>query len=189
MESAAHSHLSADNYLTSEQAGEVRHEYIGGVVYAMAGASEEHGLISGNLYVALRQHLGAGPCKTFIADMKVRLEIARDDIFYYPDVLVTCDPADTHRFYKTRPVFIAEVLSPETERYDRREKFLSYIRLPSLNEYLLISQSEPLATLFRRDRAWEPEHLHPGQELILPSLDFRMPVAALFAGVSLPSTG
>ena len=73
----------------------------------------------------------------------MRLEIARDDIFYYPDVIVTCDPEDSQRYYKTRPQFIAEVFSPETERFDRREKFLSYIRLPSLSEYLLVSQSTP----------------------------------------------
>ena len=185
MESVAHSFLSVEDYLAGERAGDRRHEYIGGEIHAMAGASEEHGLIAGNLFFALRQHVGSGPCKVFISDMKVRLEIARDDIFYYPDVLVTCDPADSQRYYKTRPQFIAEVLSPETERFDRREKFLSYIRLPSLSEYLLVSQSTPLATLFRRERDWEPEHLGVGQELVLPSLQFRLPISSLYAGVNL----
>lgn len=184
MESLAHSFVSVDDYLAGERAGDRRHEYIGGEIHAMAGASEEHGMISLNLASALRQHVGSGPCKVFIADMKVRLEIARDDIFYYPDVLVTCDPADSQRYFKTRPQFIAEVLSPETERFDRREKFLSYIRLPSLSEYLLVSQSLPLATLFRRENNWEPEHLGMNHELVLPSLQFRLPIPGLYAGVN-----
>ncbi len=124
--------ISVDAYLEGEETSEIRHEYIGGQVYAMSGGSEAHNLICGNLYSAMRHHLRGSPCKVFMADMKLRLNIAEDDIFYYPDLLVTCDPSDNERYFKTQPSVLVEVLSPSTERLDRREKFLSYIALPSL---------------------------------------------------------
>lgn len=125
---------SVGEYFEGEQLPEVRHEYIGGRVYAMSGGSEAHNILSGNLYVALREHFRGRPCRVFMADMKLRLNIAEDDIFYYPDLLVTCDSADDAKYYKTMPTVLVEVLSPPTERLDRREKFLSYQRLPSLEE-------------------------------------------------------
>ena len=85
-----------------------------------------------------------------MADMKLRLRIAEDDIFYYPDLMVTCDPSDDAPYYKTRPTVLVEVLSPSTERLDRREKFLSYQRLPSLEEYVLVDQERMRVTVFRR---------------------------------------
>jgi len=170
-------HVSVEEYLEGEKRSEIRHEYIGGEVYAMSGGSEVHNLICGNLYAAVRQHLRGNPCKVFMADMKLRLNIAEDDVFYYPDLLVTCDPADNEPYFKTKPVVLVEVLSPSTERLDRREKFLSYIALPTLKEYVLIDQSKQAVTRFRHENGWKPEHLTEGdaffggdlpQELRLP---------------------
>jgi len=95
--------VPVDEYLAREQDGEVRHEYIGGALHAMAGASEEHNTISGNLFAALHAHLRGKPCRAFMVDLKVRLQIARTDIFYYPDVMVVCDPRDTDRYFKRFP--------------------------------------------------------------------------------------
>src|SRR5437899_5049816 len=116
---------SVNEYLDGERIAEAKHEFVGGHVYAMAGASSEHNLIALGLASVLRSHLRGKPCQVFIADMKVRLLVSETDIFYYPDVLVTCDPRDKERYFKRFPHVLIEVLSPDTDRTDRREKFLS----------------------------------------------------------------
>ena len=104
--------LTEEEYLENERIGEVRHEYLGGLVYAMAGASATHNLIALTLATRLRAHLRGKGCQVFISDMKVK--IAAIDIFYYPDVMVTCDPADNADYFRTSPVLIIEVASPTT---------------------------------------------------------------------------
>ena len=176
--------ISVDDYLAGEPLGEVRHEYIGGTVYAMAGASEDHNVIALNLATALRAHLRGKRCRAFINDMKVRLQVADDDLFYYPDVMVACDPRDTHRFFKQFPRVIIEVLSPDTERTDRREKFLSYTRLETLEEYVLVAQARREVTVFRRSADWRPEVLgRPEDVLRLPSLEFELPLGLVYEDV------
>jgi Uma2 family endonuclease len=152
----------------------------------MAGGSEAHNAISLNLASALRAHFKGHPCRVFMADMKLRLTIAEEDIFYYPDVLVTCDPLDNEAYFKTRPVVIVEVMSPSTERLDRREKFLSYQQLPSLEEYVLVDQEKMHVTVFRRSSDWKPEHLQSGGDFLrLPSVSFHLPLTALYEDVRL----
>jgi Uma2 family endonuclease len=107
--------LSVAEYLTGELKSRDRHEYLGGVVYAMAGASEDHNLISLNLAFALRTHLRGGRCKVNMADVKVRLQISIEDVFYYPDVMVASDPRDTDPYFKRFPQVLIEVLSPQTD--------------------------------------------------------------------------
>jgi Uma2 family endonuclease len=177
-------HITVEEYLAGEQLSEIRHEYIGGAVYAMAGGSEAHNLICLNLATALRAQLRGKTCKVFMSDMKLRLQIAHDDIFYYPDLLVTSDPEDNATFYKTRPSVLVEVLSPSTERTDRREKFLSYQRLHSLSEYILISQDKLQVSIFRKANDWAPEQLLANDTLSLPSLAFDMPIAELYEDVT-----
>lgn len=176
-------HITIDEYIAGELVREVRHEYIGGQVYAMSGGSEAHNVLSGNLYAAMRQHFRGKPCKVFMADMKLRLNIAEDDIFYYPDLLITCDPADDAKYYKTQPLVLVEVLSPSTERLDRREKFLSYQKLPSLREYVLVNQEKMLVTVFRKETDWKPEHLGQGDSLRLGSIDFSLSLADVYEDV------
>ncbi len=175
--------IPVDEYLEGEEHSEFRHEYIGGQVYAMSGGSEVHNVLSGNLYAALRAHLRGQPCKVFMADMKLRLQIAQDDIFYYPDLMVICDPSDDATHYKTRPVVLVEVLSPTTERLDRREKFLSYQRLPSLEDYVLVDQEQMKVTVFRRGNDWNPEFLKSGDALNLPSISFELALADIYEDV------
>ena len=176
--------LSAEDYLAGERHSETRHEYLGGVVYAMAGASRGHNTISLNIASALRSHLRGKACQTFMADVKVRLEIGGDDIFYYPDVMVTCDRRDTDRYFSRFPKVLIEVLSPETERTDRREKFLSYIQIETLEEYVLVAQDKMEVTVFRRANKWQPEtSTKPDLHLKLASLDFEIPLSAVYEGV------
>ena len=176
--------MAVEDFLEGERHSEVRHEYIGGEVHAMAGASEEHNLISGNLFATLQAHLKGKPCRGFIHDMKLRLQVAGDDLFYNPDVMVVCDPRDTDRYFKRHPQVLVEVLSPETERTDRREKFLGYQRIDSLEEYLLVAQDKVEVTAFRRANQWIPEVLrHREDTLRIPSLEFAMTLADLYDGL------
>lgn len=178
--------LSVEDYLTGEELSEVRHEFIGGAVHAMAGASEEHNVIAVNLVAALHAHLRGKPCRAYIVDLKVRLQIARTDVFYYPDVMVVCDPRDTERYFKRHPKVLIEVLSPETERTDRREKFISYLQIETLEEYVLVAQDTMEVTIFRRAQEWQPEILRQPEDCLrLPCLDFSLPLSSVYEGVKL----
>jgi len=176
--------VSVEDYLSGELKSETRHEYLGGLVYGMAGTSEEHNFISGNLFASLHAYLRGKPCRVFMVDMKVRLLVARDDVFYYPDLMVACDPRDTDRYFKRYPKVLIEVLSPDTERTDRREKFLSYTGIETLEEYVLVAQDRREVTVFRRSRQWEPEVLMQlQQELQIPSIGFSMKLESIYEGV------
>ena len=154
--------ISIEAYLEGEKHGDVRHEYLAGQIYAMVGASDRHNLIAGNLFAALHQTTRGGPCQVFMSDMKLRIDTAGETYFYYPDLMVCCDPDDRARYWRTRPKLIVEVLSESTERIDRREKRLAYIQLDSLNHYLLVEQEFPSLTLYSRDDGWRPQRLEAG---------------------------
>ena len=146
--------LTADDYLAGELTSGMRHEFVDGEVYAMAGASESHNLIAGNVFATLRSLVRGGPCKVFISDVKLR--VAKWNAFYYPDVRVVCDAGDNQAYYKQSPCLLIEVLSASTESIDRREKMLAYRTLPSLREYVLIAQDKRHVELYRRaqDGRW-----------------------------------
>ncbi|HRI12987.1 MAG TPA: Uma2 family endonuclease [Verrucomicrobiota bacterium] len=177
--------MSVAEYLSGEEQSEVRHEYIGGSVYAMAGGSEEHCTITGNLFAALHAHLRGQRCRAFVADMKVRLVLRGEEVFYYPDVVVACDPRDTDRYFKRYPQVLIEVLSDSTERIDRREKRWSYLQMESLEEYVLVAQDYWEVTVYRRGHEWAPEILaSPDSVLTLPSLEFSVPLSAIYEGLA-----
>ena len=176
--------LSVEDYLAGEPASEVRHEYLGGIVYAMAGASIDHNKISLNLALHITGHLRGKRCEAFMADVKVRLEFASDEVFYYPDVMVACDSRDTDKFFKRFPKVLIEVMSESTERIDRREKRWSYQQIETLEEYVLVAQDRMEVTLFRRSNQWRPEvFTKPDQTLALPSLEFTVPLSGVYEGV------
>ncbi len=175
--------ISVDDYLTGEQLSSIRHEYVDGRVYAMVGASDRHGLMALSIASALRSHLRGSPCQVFIADMKVRVESATEDKFYYPDVLVSCDADDRERYFRRAPCLIVEVLSDATERLDRGEKFHAFRRLESLQEYLLVSQERELVELFRRETDWESELHGPDDTIALRSVDLELPVAWVYEDI------
>lgn len=139
--------LDVDDYLTGEETAPIKHEYVAGEVFAMAGASEAHVTVGGNLFTLPRNHVRGGPYRVYIADMKLRVEPA--DTFYYPDLFVTCDPADgRENLFKRNPTLIVEVLS--TTAFDRGTKFAHYRLLDSLREYVLIEPERPSIDIFRR---------------------------------------
>jgi Uma2 family endonuclease len=178
MEAVRVSPMSVTGYLAFEEKSEVKHEYIGGEVHAMSGASREHNVIALNIASLLRAKLRGGPCQVFMSDFKVRLEIAREDIFYYPDVVVSCHPTDTERYYLKSPTTVFEVLSPSTETIDRREKHMNYRHAPSLEEYVLVSQERRELTIFRRATGWQGEILTAADA----SIEFRSIKQAMTLG-------
>lgn len=141
--------LTVDEYLEGENDGHVRHEFVGGEVYAMAGASDRHHRISANLLTALDTHLSNEKCEAFMVDMKLR---TADDAFYYPDVFVACDDPPPDAYFRQIPVLIIEVLSPSTRHIDRREKLRAYQLIPSVREYVVIDQDKIYVELHRRQR-------------------------------------
>lgn len=122
--------FSVGDYLAGEELAEVRHEYLGGEVHAMAGGTVDHSAIASNVAGILFGHLKGKPCRAFNSDMKVRLDLADHTRFYYPDVQVVCDSRSGDSHYQDRPVVIVEVLSETMRRTDLGEKRAAYLAIP-----------------------------------------------------------
>ncbi|MFO1422116.1 MAG: Uma2 family endonuclease [Candidatus Competibacteraceae bacterium] len=180
--------LSVEDYLAFEERSEIKHEYINGEIYAMAGASIRHNRIAGNLFARLLAHLRGSPCEVFVADVKLHLKELGADIFYYPDLMVCCDPNDRDPYYRTRPCLLVEVLSSGTARIDRGEKLFAYARLDSLQGYLLLEQDRIGAALHWREGGdWRrAEFSDPDAELTLPCAGLTIQLAELYEGTGLP---
>lgn len=173
---------SPEEYLGRENDGEWRHEYVNGVIYAMAGDSENHNLIAGNIFAQLK--LGVPEhCKVFSFDMKVHVSKPPEEIYYYPDVFVTCAESDRDRHSKSEPILVIEVLSPNTERTDRTEKLRAYRALPSLLEYVLVEQDFPLVEIRRKRSNWEREVLQPDAPIVLESVGQNLTFAQVYRQV------
>lgn len=144
-----HRLMTVEEYLDFERSSTVKHEYVGGHVYAMTGVSRRHSRISGNIFAALREAAGGGPCRVHQSDMQVPTP---DGPFYYPDVVVACGEEPEDPYIEDAPCLLVEVLSPNTESTDRREKLLAYRKLPSLQAYLIVAQDERVVERHFRDK-------------------------------------
>jgi Uma2 family endonuclease len=143
-------YLTPEEYLEMEEQSDIKHEYIDGYVYAMAGANDPHVTISGNAFMMIRNHLRGSKCRVYMADMKAKIDSLRR--YYYPDVIVTCDPRDTQTpNHKSFPKLIIEVLSKSTEAFDRGDKFADYQQIETLEEYVLVNASRLRLDCFRRN--------------------------------------
>lgn len=182
--------ISPDEYLRKEEAAATKHEYLDGVVYdwqgggpsAMAGGSVPHNQVSGNIFASLREQLRGGPCRVFIAD--VRLNLADRSAYFYPDVMVTCSEADRARSDGiSEPELIVEVLSGSTEDFDRGDKFASYRRIESLAAYVLVSPDFRTVEVFTRASGWQPPEPQRQGSLALGHLGLRLEFADVFEGL------
>ncbi len=192
MSLAEKNRISSEDYIQGEETAEFKHEYLDGEIWAMVGATDSHVTISGNLFFLLKQKLKNTPCRTYIADMKVNVEKA--NAYFYPDVFVTCEKKDQeNKLFKQDPIFIAEVLSPSTEAFDRGDKFNHYRQLDSLQTYWLIDTQKMQVDSFSRtknndwllqtyansEQKLDIEHLQCSfllsdlYEDVLPDLDFQ----------------
>lgn len=177
--------LSEADYLAREEESRIRHEFVNGEMYAMSGGTQRHNRIAVNMAAALLAGLRGKPCQVFVNDVK--LNVARDEAYYYPDVMVAC--GESYRMAGdaksvTDPVLVVEVISPSTENIDRREKLASYRRLRSLVEYVLISQDKQQAEIYRRqgDIGWFYLSFEANDDVTLSSLDISVPIQDIYAG-------
>ena len=181
---AAKPTFTAADYLAWEATQPERHDFVDGEVFAMAGAEDRHVTAAGNLYIALRQHLGGSPCRTFMSDM--RLHVAAADSYFYPDILVTCSPLDlASSLVKSDPKLIIEVLSPSTAAYDRGLKFSHYRNLPNLEEYALIDLDTRTTDVYRKgaDGFWVLHPFKRDETVMLASVGLEISVGVMFAEV------
>jgi len=181
--------VSVEDYLAAEEDSPIKHEYVAGVVYAMAGARNVHNEISLNISGELRTRLRGKPCKPYNSDTKIRIRSASEIRFYYPDASVTCKrnrPSDT---FQDRPAAIFEVLSRQTRRIDEGEKKEAYLGIPSLKVYALVEQNEPAVVLFRRKGSAFIREVYEGVGAIipLPEIGVELPLSEIYAVVEFPS--
>ena len=181
--------ITVEEYLADELLSEVKREYLGGVVYAMAGASEAHNRLAMNLYGALHAALRGKPCEAFGSDMKVRLSPLDSTYFYYPDAMIACDPSDGGHGWRERPAALFEIISEENRRVDEREKRFPYLQIPSLQYYLRIEQTRAEVVMDRRTpEGWKTERLN-GLDAVarLEALGIELPLAELYERVTFPA--
>lgn len=172
--------FDAAAYLVWEEAQPERNEYIAGEVFAMVGVRQSHNVATGNIYNALRRELKGSPSRVFIESVKTRIEAA--DCFFYPDVIVTCDPRDRQTpAYVSYPLLLVEVLSDSTAAFDRGVKFAAYRKLESLRDYVLIDVAAQRIEIFRRnpENHWVLYEYGPGDSLELASLSLNLDVGEL----------
>ncbi len=178
--------ISVDDYLLGEQQTDIKHEYLDGQVVAMGGASRAHGLLVMSLSALLLPAARQKHCQLFAADMKLRLDHDGASYFYYPDLVLSCDPADRDPLFVRTPCLLVEVLSPSTERIDTREKLLAYRLLPSLREYLLLRQDTLHAELYQRrdDGGWTHQRLkQPDDAFSLLCLQVSVSLRDIYADI------
>jgi len=177
--------ISIDDYLAGELDSDVRHEYLGGFVYAMAGARNVHNRIATNFTLAIGQQLRGKPCEPFNSDTKVRIRLATHTRFYYPDAMVVCEPNPPDDTFQDKPVVIAEVISEGTRRTDEGEKREAYLTIPSLITYLLIETDCPRVVVHRRTDHGFVAEVYEGIDATIPldAVDAELPLAELYERV------
>ncbi len=187
MSTVPHKHYTEAEYLAVERTLETKHEFFRGEMFAMSGASRQHNRITVNLAAMLHSEFEKRKCEVYIADMRVK--IPHTGLYTYPDCVITCEsPQFEDEVLDTllNPQVVIEVLSDSTEKYDRGKKFEHYRRIPSLKEYVLISQDHPHIERFVLNEAghWVLSDA-TGLEatLELPTVECRLPLAEVYAKV------
>ena len=180
---APHARHSLEEYVRLEAYSNVRHEYLDGQIYAMAGGTPEHGAMAVRITAALLGQLGDRRCAVYSSDVRVR--VAATGLATYPDASVVCgeeerDPADRNAL--TNPIVLVEVLSPNTEEYDRGEKFSHYKGIPALREVVFVSHAEPFIEVWRRESAgtWSRHAFDRGETVNLISIGCVLSVDGVF---------
>lgn len=176
-------HYTYAEYLAFEETSNVRHEYLDGHIYAMAGGTPEHAALQMAVGAQLYAQLGGTPCRVHSSDLRVR--VLATGLATYPDVTVVCGPNELdpeHAQTVLNPSVIVEVMSKSTEDFDRNDKFESYKSIPSLREYVLISYTERAVEVFTRDDkgTWSHRVARDGEVADLTSIGCRLDVRELY---------
>ncbi len=164
--------VSAEEFLAGERIAETKSEWVSGVVYNMAGASKKHVRVVSNVFAALAPAAGARGCFIGVSDLLVQTE----DAFYYPDLVISCDPSDDSHV-ETRPCFIVEVLSPSTKRADKHEKRDAYCALETMQDYWIVDPELRVVEAYHRvGDGWESSHYTASALLNVTCLDLQIRV-------------
>ena len=176
-------YISEEEYLEIEQSSDIKHEYVNGEMWAMAGASRNHNILTGNVWSAFIKHLEGTRCIPFSADMKVKLEAKNDSKFFYPDVVVACDDDEGNDYFTNKPRIIVEVLSKGTQRTDKSFKFAAYKTITTLQEYVLIEQDSAEIMVCRRNNNWAAEYFFLGDDVTFESINLTIAVETIYQRV------
>jgi len=177
--------VSIEDYLAGELISPNKHEYLGGVVYAMAGARNAHNLIATNTIGALHARLRGRPCRPFNSDTKIRIQLPTHVRFYYPDASVICRPNPQTDSFQDEPAVLFEVLSRRTRRLDEGEKKDAYLTIPSLSVYVLMESDTAAVVVFRRKATGFVREVYEGLDAMLPldEVGIDLPLAECYEGV------
>jgi len=168
--------ITEQEYLAGEEIAENKHEFIGGEIFAMSGASKNHERISGNVFRKFGNFLENSSYEPFSSDIKVK--IGKD--FFYPDTMVVCDDQTDHDYYTEMPTIIVEVLSKSTRRYDQTIKRIAYQSIPTLQEYILIEQEFVDIEISKKKDTWKSRHYFLGDTFTLESIGLIVKVEDLY---------
>ena len=182
-----HAYLTPEDFLRGEDGAEHKHEYLNGVVYAMAGGTNRHARIGTNLSIAFGTRLRGKRCQPFNSDALIRVQHGPDLRFYYPDLSIVCEPNALDETFQDRPVVIFEVLSESTARLDRCEKREAYLTIPSLRVLALVDTEIMAVTLWRRTgESWTQEYANAAEQVLaFPEIECELPLAEIYEGSGL----
>ena len=177
--------LTPEEYLAGEELASERHEYLAGVVYAMAGGTNRHSVICSSILVALGTRLRGKKCRPLASDSKVLVRTPAGHYFYYPDVSVACLPLPPKQTFYDTPTVIFEVVSPSSETTDHREKRLIYRHIPTLTSYVIVEQESRALTVWRRvGESWRNELVEGADAILaLPEIECEIPLAEIYEGI------
>ena len=169
--------ITVDEYLGAEDGAEVRHEYVYGEIFALAGGSVSHSVIGANVVRLLGNAASGGSCRVYSSDMKLRVE---ERLFYYPDAMVVCE-APANEYFETSPCVVVEVVSPSTARNDRLEKRFAYTSLPSLQLYLLVeSRRRGVTGYYREAEGWRERRFGLEEAIPVPCVGASLSFGELY---------
>lgn len=177
--------ISVEDYLAGELVSPVKHEYLGGVVHAMAGARNVHNIIATNVLGSLHARLRGRKCRAFNSDTKIRIRLPTQLRFYYPDASVVCRQNPPDDSFQDEPAAIFEVLSKATRRIDNGEKKDAYLTIPSLDVYVLIEQELAAVVVYRRTAQGfvREEYLELDATIGLPEIEAELPLSEIYEAV------
>lgn len=181
--------ISVADYLAGERVSKTKHEYAGGLIYAMAGGKNVHNSIAGTFFGAMYTQLRGRPCKPFNSDTKVRIQLPTQTRFYYPDGMVVCEPNAADDTYQDQPVVLAEVVSRSTRRIDEGEKRDAYLTIPTLSAYLIIESEAARVVVYHRTDSGFETKLYEGLDSTVPleAIEARLLLSELYEGVDFSS--
>lgn len=178
--------ISVEEYLAGELVSELKHEYLGGAIHAMAGGNTRHSAVSTNVSGAFFIALRGKSCRPFNSDLKVRIELPGQTRFYYPDAMIVCELRDDSQTWQDRPVVVVEVLSESTRRIDLSEKREAYLAIPTLKVLILIEPDLPAATVDRRGPSGgfvREDYAGLDAVIPLPEVEIDLPLAEVYEGI------